>query len=309
MLHRTVLCNKPYELRQLAVSTPPPADEEPAEASSQAAQLVRALLERHGITKHRHAAFVGEFFGLSRAAAYQRVIKSSAWTLDELQALADRFGEPLAKVLGATSTGVSGVQAVLRVGEFEIGCRVWLATGEDQPSTGALVAIESADSCVVVPAVAASGQKSRRITRLEIDEGAIAAPRVAVFDDERDVATSVCTILRASGIDAVAYYTAEDLLADIPKDLFDGYVIDWLLPGNATAVPLLAAVRDLPRRRAAVLLSGKTRIGEANPAEVGAATKQFKVQLVEKPVQPPLLLSALAIDGLGATTREAPPPA
>src|SRR5690554_5214867 len=67
--------------------------------SSNAAQLVRALLERHGIPRHRHSSFVGEFFGLSRAASYLRVNKSSAWTLDEFQALADRFGEPLAQVL------------------------------------------------------------------------------------------------------------------------------------------------------------------------------------------------------------------
>lgn len=281
-------------------SQQPPEEESP----SQAAQLVRALLERNGIPKHRHASFVGEFFNLSRAAAHQRVTKSSAWTVDELQALANRFGEPLAQVLGAISPADSGAKAVFRVGALEIGCRIWFAR-DDEPCAGSLVAMESAGSYVVVPTAAAAGHESLRIARLEIGEGTATVPRVAVFDDERDVANAVCAMLRAAGVDAVAYYAAEDLLADIPQEMFDGYVIDWLLPNNATAVPLLAAVRSLPRHSALVLLSGKTRSGSADPVEVGAAVGNFKVQLVEKPVQPPVLLSALANDGLGATERAA----
>jgi hypothetical protein len=287
------------------MSTPQPPDDE---SHSQAAQLVRALLERHGIPKHRHSSFIGEFFNLSRAAAHQRVNKSTAWTLDEFQQLADRFGETLAEVVGAT-TPHSGTDAVLRVGALQVGCRVWFARETDDASSDALVAMQTAGSYVVVPATAAMGQDSLRIARLEIGHGKAVVPRVAVFDDERDVANALCAHLRSVGIDAVAYYTAEDLLADIPQGLFDGYVIDWLLPNNQTAVPLLAAVRNQPKRSALVLLTGKTRNGSADPAEVAAAASNFKAQLVEKPVQPPFLLSALVTDGLDATGRAAPPPA
>lgn len=294
----------------------PPDEDSP----SHAAQLVRALLERHGLPKHRHASFVGEFFHLSRAASHQRVNKSSAWTLDDFQALANRFGESLAQVLGAVSPAESGSRATLRVGGMEIGCRIWLVqeeAGETEEALkaqeassqrGALVAMEKAGVYVVVPATAAAGADAKRIVRLEIGQDDTPAPRVAVFDDERDVANSVCAGLRAAGIDAVPYYVAEELLADIPQGLFDGYVVDWLLPNNETAVPLLAAVRDLPDHRAAVLLSGKTRNGTADPREVGEATTRFKVQMVEKPVQPPMLVSALVTDGLNSTRRAGPRP-
>lgn len=275
---------------------------------SQAAQLVRALLERHGLPKHRHASFVGEFFSLSRAAAHQRVNKSSAWTLDDFQALARHFGETLAQVLGAASPEAVGIHAMLRVGGLDIGCRIWLHDDHEVAVSTALVATEKEGLYVVTPAAAATGSDLRPVRRLEIDQTATSAPRVAVFDDERDVANSVCGMLRASGIDAVPYYAAEALLADIPQGLFDGYVVDWMLPGNATAVDLLAAVRDLPEHRATVLLSGKTRNGVADPCEVGAATARFRVQMVEKPVQPPLLLSALLTDGLNATRRASPRP-
>ncbi|NDZ17135.1 helix-turn-helix domain-containing protein [Variovorax sp. WS11] len=267
---------------------------------------MRALLERHGIPKHRHSSFVGELFGLSRAAAHQRVNKSTAWTVDEFQQLADRFGETLAEVLGAT-TPHSGTDAVLRVGALQIGCRVWFASETDDTSSDALVAMENAGSYVVMPATAAVGQESLRIARLEVGHAKAVAPRVAVFDDERDVANALCAHLRTMGIEAMAYYTAEDLLADIPQGLFDGYVIDWLLPNKETTVSLLAAVRHQPKRSALVLLTGNTRNGSADPAEVAAAASNFKAQLVEKPVQPPFLLSALVTDGLDVTGRAVAP--
>lgn len=288
------------------MSQPPPPDED---TPSHAAQLVRALLERHDLPKHRHASFVGEFFGLSRAASHARVNKSSAWTLDDFQALANRFGEPLAQVLGAISPDDTGTKATLNIGGMEISCRVWLTEDEATASVSSLVAVEKDGAYVVVPATAAAGGDAKRIARLEVAHDATPAPRVAVFDDERDVANSVCGMLRSAGIEAVPFYVAEELLEAIPQHLFDGYVVDWLLPDNRTAVPLLAAVRALPEHRAAVLLSGKTRNGTADPREVGEATTRFKVQMVEKPAQQPMLVSALVTDGLNATRRAGSRPA
>ena len=273
------------------------------DSPSHAAQLVRALLERHGLPKHRHASFVGEFFDLSRAASHQRVNKSSAWTLDDFEALATRFGEPLAQVLGAISPDDSGTRATLNIGGMEITCRIWLAEDETTAPVTSLVARELEGVYVVVPATAAVGEDAKRIVRLEVAHDTTPAPRVAVFDDERDVANSVCAMLRSAGIEAVPFYVAEELLNTIPKHLFDGYVVDWLLPDNRTAVPLLAAVRDLPEHRAAVLLSGKTRNGTADPREVGEASIRFKVGMIEKPAQQPMLVSALVTDGLNATRR------
>jgi hypothetical protein len=294
----------------------PPSPAEQTSQGSEAAQLVRALLERHGIPRHRHASFVGEFFGLSRAASHQRVNKSSAWTLDDFQALANRFGEPLAQVLGAMGSPGAGTKAVLRVGPWQAECRIWLAEdGATQdasvatPGAQGLVAMESGGIHMVVPATATADPSARPVARLEISQGATMTARVAVLDDERDVANATCAALKAHGVEAVAYYAAEDLLRDIPRELYDGYVIDWLLPDNQTAVPLLAAVRAQTRRSALVILTGKTRSGAADPVEVSAAVRTFRAQLSEKPVQPQLLISTLENDGLAPTSRAAPLPA
>jgi hypothetical protein len=279
------------------------------ETSSQAAELVRALLERHDIPKHRHASFVGEFFDLSRAASHARVNKSSAWTLDDFQALANRFGEPLSQVLGATQPDNLGIRATLKVGGMEIGCRVWLTDDEGAATVSSLVALKQSDAYVVLPATAGAGDDTERISRIEVTHDATPASRVAVFDGERDVADSMCGMLRSAGIDAVPFYVAEELLEIISQHLFDGYVVDWLLPGNRTALPLLAAIRRLPEHRAAVVLSSKIRNGTTDPREVGDAMTRFNVQLIEKPLLQPLLVAALINDGLHTATRVGVQPA
>ena len=254
------------------------------------------MLERHGIPKHRHSSFIGEFFNLSRAAAHQRVNRSSAWTLEELQALGARFGESLADMLGARAPN-DGTRATLRVGGMQVGCRVWFTQESDEAHSDAFVAMENAGAYVVVPATAATAQGSLRIARFEVDQARVVPPRVAVLDDERDVTNSLCVQLRSAGLDALGYFTAEELLADIPQSAFDGYVIDWLLR-DGNAVPLLAAIRSQPKHSAVVLLSGKMRSGSADPNDVAAASTTYKVQVFEKPAHLPLILSALENDGL-----------
>jgi hypothetical protein len=262
------------------------------DAGGRSARMVRELLERHGLPKHRHASFVAEFFGLSRGAAHQRIAGNSAWTLDDYMALTERFGETFTGT-GATAGG--GISAVIRLGALQVPCRIWLATNATasaQALPWALVAMESGGSYAVVPRTAAAEESGLPLARVEITNGAAALPRVAV-----------CANLRGAGVDARAYSSQETLLADLAKEPFDGYVIDWLLPSGQNTMPLLKAIRGQASRSALVLLTGKTREGSADPMEVGAAVRDFRAQLVEKPVQPPLLMSALLNDGLAASPR------
>jgi CheY-like chemotaxis protein len=263
---------------------------------SLAAQVVRALLERHGIPKHRHSSFVGEFFNLSRAAAHQRVNRSAAWTLEELLALAQHFGESLSDVVNSRRED-DGRPATLRIGGLQVSCRIWLDRTSSNASTDTFVAVENAGSYVVVPATAASTQNAVRIARLELVQSISTPARIAVLDDERDVANSLCDQLRGVGLEAVGYFAAEELMADISKTPYDGYVVDWLL-SEGNAIPLLAMIRGQPKPSAVVLLSGKMRTGSADPMDVASASTTYRVQVVEKPAHLPLILSALELDGL-----------
>ena len=263
---------------------------------SLAAQVVRALLERHGIPKHRHSSFVGEFFNLSRAAAHQRVNRSAAWTLEELLALAQNFGESLSDMVNSRGDS-DGRSATLRIGGLQVGCRIWLDRTTPSSSTDTFVAIESDGSYLVVPATAASTQKAVRIARFEVEQSTSTPARVAVLDDERDVVNALCDQLRGVGLEAVGYFAADELMADISKAPYDGYVVDWLL-SEGNAIPLLAMIRAQPKASAVVLLSGKMRNGSADPADVASACTTYRAQVIEKPAHLPLILSALELDGL-----------
>lgn len=267
-----------------------------AETLSLAAQVVRALLERHGIAKHRHASFVGEFFSLSRAAAHQRVNRSAAWTLEELQALASHFGETLAEVVVAHGPD-DARPAVVRIGGFQTMGKVWLDRSTPATKSDNFVALEDEVGLTVVPATAVQNSNGVRVARLEVEQSITRPARVAVIDDEQDVASSLCDQLRSFGLAAESFDDVDDLTRKIGKERYDGYVIDWLLR-KGTASTLLATIRAQDAPSAVVLLSGKLRSGSADPADVAAACSTFRVQLIEKPAQVPLVVSALELAGL-----------
>ena len=281
------------------MSTSPASEEGPL---SLAAHMVRALLDRHGIAKHRHAAFVGEFFNLSRAAAHQRVNRSAAWTLEELSSLAQNFGETLSGIVAAHATSTSK-RATLRMGGANIDCRIWLADGTPDPKVDTFVAIDNGDTYAVVPITTMSSPPTpanvQRIARMEVtlQRQPAATMRVAVLDDEDVVAHSLCDQLRTAGLEAVPFSRSADLIEAMASNPYDGYVLDWLLAeGNAT--PLLATLRAQAQPPAVVLLSGKLRSGSADPVDVASAATTYRVQVIEKPTHLPLLLSALENDGL-----------
>jgi hypothetical protein len=179
-----------------------------------AVRLVRSLLERHAVPRHRHASYVGEFFRLSRAAAHQRVTRSSAWTLEEVQALAQHFGESLSDVVRSPSASPDSHAARMRVGALQLDCEVWLGADAAADCTDALVAGREVDGpwTVVPSTTAALWQIVRRITRLEIRPATTGLLRVAVVDADHAAAATVCAQLAASGVKSLAYPSVKDLL-------------------------------------------------------------------------------------------------
>ena len=276
------------------------------ELPSQAAHAVRALLERHGIPKHRQAAFVGEFFGISRAASHRRTHGTAAWSLEELQAIGEKFGESLPDMLGGGRTQ-GGTRAVLHIGDFQTPCRVWLAEEGDESGSSTLVAMETMGTYTVVPAAAAGTLPTLRVARIEIDQSVDKPPRIAVLDDERDVTKGICAGLCELGYQAMPYNTVEALMAEIKRSPFDAYILDWKLRGGATVLPLIAMIREATQHGAIALVSGKFREAAVNPHEVATASLDYNFRTFEKPAQLEFIVSALARDGLaparGATAR------
>ena len=282
----------------------PPFPEQEEEQPSQAAHAVRALLGRHGIPKHRQAAFVGEFFGISRAASHRRTHGTAAWTLEELQSIAEKFGETLPEMLGGGRLK-GGTRATMQLGDVQTPCRIWLQPADEDFGSGAFVAMENAGVYTVVPATAAVGQATLRVQRIEIDQSIDRPPRIAVLDDDRDVTKSICAGLLERGYDASPFNTIDALMAEIKHEPFDGYILDWKLRGGATVLPLIAMIREETKHGAITLVSGKFRDSAINTHEVAAASSNYNFQTFEKPVQLEFIVAALARDGL-APSRSAP---
>ncbi len=61
--------------------------------------------------------------------------------------------------------------------------------------------------------------------------GLPAVPQVAVIDDDESLCRSLARLLRASGIESVAYHSANDFLGDASHPRFDCLLLDIQLGG------------------------------------------------------------------------------
>jgi DNA-binding NtrC family response regulator len=99
--------------------------------------------------------------------------------------------------------------------------------------------------------------------------------RVAVLDDDCDLATAVAAVLSKNSLHARAFNTAESLLEACDGERFDAFVLDWLL-ADRTTFELIRTLRTTHRsaRAPIFLLSGSLTIGEApsDPALAQAIT-------------------------------------
>lgn len=260
------------------------------------ARLARSLFERHGIPKHRHASFVGEFFGLSRAAAHRRVHSTAAWTLEELERVAVNFGETLPDLFGV-SESKGGLDSILKIGSQRLACRAWVEPSTAPRTEDLFVATEQGGSYVITPAAEADSSALLRVLKLEIDQAQPTGRLIAVLDDKREVTDALCKQLNHEGFDARPYYSASALEPAIDDEVFDAYVLDWLLP-KGTAEPLIAKIRMQARPRAIVILTGEARDGAKNENGIIAAIDTYKVGMCEKPARTSYILRSLYADGL-----------
>ena len=271
---------------------------------SQAAHAVRALLSRHGIPKHRQAAYVGELFGISRAASHRRTHGSAAWSLEDLQSIAEKFGESLPEMLGGGRL-TGGTRATLKLSEVESPCRIWLQPESEDFGSGAFVAMENAGTYTVVPAAAAGSLPTLRVQRIEIDQSVDKPPRIAVLDDDREATKAICAGLREKGYQAVPFSAIDALTAEIQRAPFDGYILEWKMRDGKTVLPLIAMIRDETKHGAIALVSGKFRDSAVNTQEVAAASSEYNFRTFEKPALLEFIVAALIRDGL-APVRIAP---
>jgi ActR/RegA family two-component response regulator len=232
--------------------------------------------------------------GLSYQQVRRRLIDETAWTLEEVQQVADFFGESLHSVVAETPDG-SNTPAVLVMGSLRISCSVWLGETPQLARPGPLVATKlTANEWLVVPAGEAAGVESYEVKRLLIQPTARSARRVAVLDDDRDLAQSIAQYMSEVGLDATAFYTVGDLSQAASAEPFDGYVIDWLV-NKESARSVIAEIRARSATCPIVILTGQMLQGNVDESELSSVAAAYRLQFFEKPVRTSAIMSALEL--------------
>jgi ActR/RegA family two-component response regulator len=272
------------------------------QGASTAVRLVRALMERHGLPRYRHSAWLADATGLSYSQAHRRMNGTSPWSLEDVERVAALFGETLGDLLGAGgAAGESPGAAVggtVRVGDAELPCRLWLGEALAEPEPGSVVAVRTGSGWQAVPA-AEDTRGAWRIDRLEARPDRRARRSVAVLDDDEDLTRSICAHLDHDGYAARPYFRTEDLPSGADAPRFDAYVVDWLV-GSASTAGLVAALRARDARCPIVVLTAQVVAGVVDESEIADAVARHGLVFSEKPVRMSILSATLARAFAGA---------
>lgn len=271
---------------------------EPEEASAAGFvdSCIARMLERAGLQPRQRVNYVAETLGLGYQLARRRMIGETPWTVDELARLASSCGETLTSLFAvAQDPAGTGASAEVVLGALRIPCRVWIGAKAASHQMSPLVAVQSAkDQWLVVPSTDALGAEAFEVERVLIQLGKAKKHRVAVLDDDKDLANSIVDYMNATGLDAQAFYSLDELIGQLESRPFDGYVIDWLID-HQNARSLIAAIRAKNSASPIVLLTGQLEEGYADESELASISSFYRLTYFEKPIRTSSLLSALRL--------------
>lgn len=265
----------------------PPSGEE-----GLAARSVRALLERHGLPRYRHSAWLADATGLSYSQAHRRMTGASAWTLEDLERVGAIFGESLSQMIAFAGDQPS-LGGALRIGTSDMPCRLWLGEPVERPRPGELVAREVEGRWLAVPASEAGPGPVYRVDRIDLRPADAVRRVVAVLDDDRDLARSVAAHLETVGYDARPFFRAIDLEASLETTAYDAYVIDWIV-GESSVEKLIATLRERDPGAPIVTLTAQVLTGVVAESDIASAVSRYNLLFSEKPVRMSILSATLA---------------
>jgi DNA-binding NtrC family response regulator len=142
--------------------------------------------------------------------------------------------------------------------------------------------------------LALEGQPLFDVEKIEIHPKQISKLVIAVIDDEVGTADNVSEYLNAIGFKAIAFYDTATAAAAVHHQVFDGYVVDWLI-GKETAEGLIQTIRSSSNPHAPIiLLTGEISTGKVNETEVARLMRRFDVLCQEKPTRLPIIAVELS---------------
>jgi CheY-like chemotaxis protein len=259
--------------------------------------LIEQMLDRHGVGERQRVRLLETVLRMSYQQARRRMVGEAPWSIEELKRLADHFHEPLIPLVAAF-LHQPGKPASFPVAGAVLPCTVWPVGEPIAGRIGPLVVLHDkvTDQWTVLPSAQATDRPSYELSVLLFERPA--PRRVAVLDDDLELAHSIVDFLAAKGIDAHPFCNAEELLAAMEAEHFDGFIIDWLL-GSATALELLAQIRARQPAGPLIILTGQITTGFAKEDELTLAGATYRALVLEKPMRLLTILNALQV-GFGS---------
>lgn len=273
-------------------------DEVDSPAAAFADKCISRLFDRAGLLPRQRVTYVAQTLGIGYQQARRRMNGETPWILDEVTRLAQSCGETLTSLFAEDDDSQpvgGGEPAELALGPVRIACRVWVGAKATSQQTSPLVAFQPMkDQWLVAPTSDALGSDSYEVERVLIHLGKAKKRRVAVLDDDQDIATSIAEYMNATGLDAQAFFSLDALGQQIEARPFDGYVLDWLIDRQNTR-SLIAAIRAKDQGCPIVLLTGQLQKGNADETELVSVASFYRLTYFEKPIRTSSIMSALQL--------------
>ena len=265
-------------------------NDEPLTGVSIGAIAIRALLRELGHSNSKHSGVLCELTGLSKPQIGRRLNGTSQWVIDDFVQVCSKLGANYIEVLEATAEPALQ-NATLKIGAKNFPCLIRLGSEIVGGELPRLNAVREDSGWVVSDRQpnAAAYNVARLVLNLEGDSP---RPKIAVFDDNADACDSLCDTLSIHGFDAVGYYSLTDFEQGSRTGEFDGFVIDWLIPGGDASDTLGMLRRSFPDVPIAVLTGMDTR-GPGNARGLADAIAKTGAVYFAKPVPTAILVAAI----------------
>ncbi|KAG0163617.1 hypothetical protein DFQ28_003785 [Apophysomyces sp. BC1034] len=222
-----------------------------SEESKAIATRVHDLLNRHGVGKRQHAAEVQRIVGLSYSQAHRKMKGANPWTIAQVKAVAQAYGESAVMLLDgidSTEPVASMVakmhEAALHIEGNTYHCRADIGDRACGSSKTEFVAVRDGDQWNVFPVAAAPNGEHFVVGEILIrNSGAPGArPVIAILDDDPSLTAEMGSYLNSCGYVARPYNTEATFRAALHGNMFDGFIVDWMLEAG-TAEQTIQSIR------------------------------------------------------------------
>ena len=240
---------------------------------------IKKLFAKHGVRPRQQMKLAAEILGLKYVSIQQKFSGKREWTLDQLKTIAKYFNEPLSAITNEQL--IVRWNAILKINDIPQRCLIEPGDVLQAPEFENLVAVRQDDCWFVIPATKVkAGEICYKVTTIDT----LPAPVIAVLDDSPDITDTIATMLAWHGFEVRQFSTIEPMVASAESELFDGYILDWMLGRSDTVESAIVHIREKLSSNAPItILTGELRTKDVNQSDIARMVTSYNVTVLEKP--------------------------